>query len=285
MDINLQKNMLCYTYWSDTALLALSLLKKQNQQLRIITRTHRFDLYDDRNMGNHVPYRLTKYKAVDAVYCISRHGKRYLENKLPKKYHGKLALSYLGVNPPAEATKKTNPEIPLLVSCARMEPFKRISMIPEILKNVTVPLKWVHFGDGPEFDLAQQKIKELPPHIQVTLMGQLTNKEIHDFYRDNEIALFLSLSSSEGLPVSMMEAISYGIPIIATGVNGVPEIVTEKSGILLEPDESIENIADKIVNVITANPFNRSEIVDFYRTHFNAETNYANFAKEISNLL
>lgn len=278
-------NALAYFYWSDSSLLAFSLLKKKDYVQKAICRAHRFDLYDANNFGGLIPFRLTMYERVDAVYCISSHGRNYLLRNTPQRIHSKIKLAYLGVKASKIAAPEKTLSSPIIVSCARMETFKRIGMIPDVLKLINMPLKWVHFGDGPEFEQVKEKIKSLPETIQVTLMGQTTNSQVHRFYQNNPVSLFLSLSTSEGLPVSMMEAISYGIPIMATGINGVPEIVTEKTGILLKPDESTENIADKIVNVITANPFNRSEIVDFYRTHFNAETNYANFAKEISNLL
>jgi glycosyltransferase involved in cell wall biosynthesis len=281
---NKASNTLLYTYWSDTSLLACNILHQKFPKLKIITRVHGFDLYEERNIGEVVPFQAKKYSRVEQIYCISKHGKRYLENRLSIEQRQKLKVAYLGIKAPlSESIPRSS--TPLIVSCARMEPFKRIGMIPDVLQLINKPLKWVHIGDGPEFERVKEKIKSLPDYIQVTLMGQTTNSQVHSFYQNNPASLLLSLSTSEGLPVSMMEAISYGIPIVATGINGIPEIVTDKTGILLKPDESIENIAHKITHVILTNPFNRSEIVDFYRKHFNAETNYANFAKEISNLL
>jgi colanic acid/amylovoran biosynthesis glycosyltransferase len=54
--------------------------------------------------------------------------------------------------------------------------------------------------------------------------------QVIDYYTTNHIALFLSLSSREGLPVSLMEAISCGIPLLATTVGGVSEVVNENTG-------------------------------------------------------
>ena len=46
-----------------------------------------------------------------------------------------------------------------------------------------------------------------------------------DYYKNNIIDIFINLSASEGIPVSIMDAISFGIPCIATNVGGTGEIV------------------------------------------------------------
>ena len=49
----------------------------------------------------------------------------------------------------------------------------------------------------------------------------------------NDFDLFVNMSLSEGIPVSIMEAISFGIPIIATNVGGNAEIVNDETGVLI----------------------------------------------------
>ena len=77
-------------------------------------------------------------------------------------------------------------------------------------------------------------------------MGKLSNKEVHDFYELNTVDLFINVSRSEGLPVSIMEAISYGIPVIATDVGGTSEIVSEKDGFLISANPEIQEIRNCI---------------------------------------
>ena len=59
---------------------------------------------------------------------------------------------------------------------------------------------------------------------------------------------FINLSDSEGIPVSIMEAMSVGIPIIARDVGGNREIVTNNNGCLLEGDEINLTIYEYILN-------------------------------------
>lgn len=278
-------NPLFYTYWSDTSLLACSLLSKEDANIKIISRAHGFDLYNDRNIGSIVPFRNYKYKRVINIYCISQHGQNYLKLNLPNTLHNKLKLSYLGITPPSRVVNKPITDISVIVSVAIMQKFKRISLIPEVLRSINTPIHWVHFGDGEEYELLKEKVKNMPTHIKITLMGQKKNSEILEFYYKNQVSLFLSLSTSEGLPVSMIEAISFGIPIMAININGVPEIVTKHTGVLLDLDENIKNIASKLEFVINNDPFDKKEIKNFYSTHFNAELNYATFANEIATLI
>ncbi len=59
-------------------------------------------------------------------------------------------------------------------------------------------------------------------------MGYGSIDDLMLFFKENSVDLFINASITEGTPVSIMEAISCGIPIIATDVGGNPEIVSEK---------------------------------------------------------
>ena len=63
-----------------------------------------------------------------------------------------------------------------------------------------------------------------------------------------EFDLFMNVSSSEWLPVSIMEAFSFVIPALVTAVGGNPEIVQEGAGILLDENPSINSITQNIEN-------------------------------------
>jgi len=58
--------------------------------------------------------------------------------------------------------------------------------------------------------------------------------------------LVFRVSETEGLPVSMMEAISFGIPILSTDVGGCKEIVTSETGILIKKDFDDNEVAKMI---------------------------------------
>ncbi len=87
--------------------------------------------------------------------------------------------------------------------------------------------------------------------VDYKLMGSVPNSDISDFYRNERVDCFITTSSTEGgAPVSVAEAISAGIPVIATDVGGLPEMVQD-NGILLSSDPSADQVADAIVHMAT----------------------------------
>jgi glycosyltransferase involved in cell wall biosynthesis len=90
----------------------------------------------------------------------------------------------------------------------------------------------------------------LPKNILYNFLGFLPTNEVYLYYKNKPIDVFLNVSASEGLPVSIMEAQSCGIPVIATAVGGTPEIVNEKVGILLSPNPTPEEIGSTIEYLI-----------------------------------
>jgi glycosyltransferase involved in cell wall biosynthesis len=66
------------------------------------------------------------------------------------------------------------------------------------------------------------------------------------FYSNNPVDLFLNVSESEGIPVSIMEAMAAGIPVIATDVGGSAEIVDDSVGTIVPADTTAESLAKSI---------------------------------------
>jgi glycosyltransferase involved in cell wall biosynthesis len=276
---------LFYTYWFVHSLLSLSLLKEEGHISHLVSRAHGFDLYDNRNQGRPMPFREYKLQHINTVYCISKKGQDYIKNKTDKRYHAKIELAYLGVRKPNSIPTAPIHSIPLLISVANLIPLKRIDLIIESLKAHEKPIRWIHFGDGPLFDSLNYKIQSLPTHIEAKLMGQFKNEDILRFYDNNYVDLFVSLSESEGLPVSMMEAQSYGIPILSCNVGGISEIVqNEKTGILLPVNIKPENISIEIQRALDSS-FNNLMIRDYFDKNFDASHNYRLFCQKISRTL
>ena len=85
-------------------------------------------------------------------------------------------------------------------------------------------------------------------NIKINFLGKLEKEKVMNFYLTNHVDLFLNTSISEGIPVSIMEAISFGIPILATNVGGTKEIVNNTTGFLIDAEFKPENIAEIIDN-------------------------------------
>ena len=101
--------------------------------------------------------------------------------------------------------------------------------------------------------------------------------------------LFINVSESEGIPVSIMEAMSSGIPVMATAVGGTPEILKHKvNGIELSENINVEEIAG---NIFTFLQYSMEEKQQFrqnafktWAENYNAEKNYESFVDTIFTL-
>ena len=110
-----------------------------------------------------------------------------------------------------------------------------------------------------------------------------------EFYKKQKADVFINVSTTEGLPVSMMEAISYSIPVIATKVGGVGEIVKDGyNGLLIDPDFTDEALAEKIKDFALLQKEERlamrKNARSFWEENFDARKNCTDFVKEISGI-
>ena len=149
-----------------------------------------------------------------------------------------------------------------------------------------IKIRWIHFGDGDGLEEIKQYAKENLTNINVDFKGNVKNADLMDYYKNESINLFVNTSSSEGLPVSIMEACSFGIPIIATDVGGTSEIVIEnKTGMLLDVDFKPEVLSEKIKKMAMMSREEqmnyRKRCREFWQEHFFGENNFKKFTNNI----
>ena len=282
-----KEEILFYSYWFREGAYAGINLKRKNIIKKVISRAHGYDVFLERE---YQPLKKEILKEIDTLYPCSKKNEIYLKEKY-SSYVEKIRYSYLGTKNKNIFEIKDKGNIINLVSCSNTIPLKRVNLIIEGLENLSVKLIekysiiWTHFGDGTEqkniVKLAKDKLK----NISFNFMGRVPNEEVLKFYKENDIYIFLHMSSTEGLPVSMMEGQSFGIPIIATDVGGVSEIVNKKTGILLSSNPEIKEITQAIEKMINLSDEEYKEYqknsYNNWRENFNAEKNYLKFIEEI----
>ena len=102
-------------------------------------------------------------------------------------------------------------------------------------------------------------------------------------YAEKHFDLFINVSESEGIPVSIMEAMSFGIPVIATDVGGTSEIVENcYNGVLIEPEFIPGEVAGIIINLSNSdNSDMRSAARKSWEKKYNAVNNYRKFYEDL----
>lgn len=280
------KQVIHYSFWMNAFPLALSILRKKNEIGAFVFRVHGFDLYKERWQKGFIPYQNTNYKYASAIFAVSDVGLNYIRANF--SYHEKARRAYLGTLNHGASPFKEDEFI--ITTCSSIIPLKRLNLLAQSLKHISFPVIWYHFGDGQkeEKELLDRTIQSLPKHISVHLKGQVNQQTLFDFYNSTSVSVFINVSETEGLPVSIMEAASFGIPIIATNVGGTKEIVNDKTGILIEKDITSDKLAFVIEN-FKAGKYNtpqaRKEVKHFWENHFSAAHNYQDFCKQLQALI
>jgi glycosyltransferase involved in cell wall biosynthesis len=279
-------NTVLYSYWCDDAAIALAMLKKEYPRTKMLSRMHRWDIYFEESKVNYLPFRHFVASQL-SLYSISEDGIHYAKKHWKVDATG-FYLSRLGVENSLNKILSKS-EVFTIVSCSNMIPVKRVHLIAEALHRITdISISWTHFGDGVLMEELTQKVKTLPPNIQVDLRGRIPNTAIYQAYLELRPHLFINVSSSEGVPVSIMEAMSCGIPVIATNVGGTSEIVSNENGHLLIEKPTPEEIAFQITRFLEMNENEYSKYsqnaYNTWKEKYNAEKNYREFVKMIQSL-
>ncbi len=231
-----------YSFWMTYLAMAAISLKKYAlargyKNVSVVSRCHGHDIYDEHEATflGFIPYHEAKIEKLDGVFPCSNNGLEYLQNRFPN-HKDKMATAYLGTID--HGTQQAQPEgdVFSFVTCSSFYQLKRMKLFAKAFCNAAAKdpsLRWICIGDGDEYEEVKEIVHDRGADENVVFVGRIPNSEVITFYRTHYVCYFANVSISEGLPVSIMEAESFGIPICATAVGGVPEIVNNQNGVLL----------------------------------------------------
>ncbi|HLY17778.1 MAG TPA: glycosyltransferase [Bryobacteraceae bacterium] len=174
--------------------------------------------------------------------AISQYGLDQLVNGSAGDQRAKLELTLLGVDPEMFPPRRFRPvPVPFQIICvSRLAPVKGQHVLIEavaLLAKEGRPVRLRLVGDGPDRHALEQQVEKHGLAGHVVFNANVNQDGLQELYRGSD-ALALS-SFAEGLPVVLMEAMSLEIPCVASGVNGVPEIIThEVDGLLVPPGDA-----------------------------------------------
>lgn len=275
---------ICYTYWFDGWTNVLALAKRYYfPSISLVTRAHGFDLDVRQVPRGYYPFRNHTFSQLNQVVAVSNVGRKLLMQDNPK-YIGKISRKYLGVKTFGfcNQLQKKKDEY-TVVSCSALIPLKQVYKIIETLSRVSLSITWVHFGSGTELTYLQNLAEQLPANISVVWKGHVSNNEILSYYSQHWVDAFIHLSSLEGIPVALMEAGAFGIPLMAYDTGGVGELVNEKTGTLLGAEIAEEHYATLLEKQLVENGQNslfREGVSSYVKRNFNSHINHNEFIKQ-----
>ena len=296
--IKLNKNTkaLFYFYWFDYKCFGLAMHKHKFPHSKIIARTHGYDLYDHRELYGRQFFKPQTDATLDKLIFAAQSAKEYYLERYGKQDSDKYPLHRLGVadkNMSLESRKDAYKEEFLLLSCSNAIPLKRVDLIIDGLSVIAdKKIKWVHIGGGNELDrlrnAAQKKLKG-KDNIHYEFTDVLSNDKVIDFYKDNYVGCFITTTSTEGgSPVSVQEALSFGVPVIATSVGELPRMVSG-NGVLLSENPTGAEVGHAIEYM--SEMYGTEEYfmmcdksLQIFKDKFDAERNFSVLAEELEQI-
>ena len=210
-----------------------------------------FDEFQIKNYGFSISLqkkvRSFSIKKSDIVVTPSKHLKNFILNL---GFKNKIEIINNGVFIPEENTNIfTNDQINITI-VSRLVSHKNIKKIIRAISDLNDPLIYLNIiGDGPELNQLQKISLESNNKDNIIFHGKLNRDDINHIFLKSDI--YIQASNYEGLPHSLLEAMSYGIPVLCTPVGECKEILgNEDRGYILDLPVSKNNIKSKISQII-----------------------------------
>lgn len=284
LKFNISGKDLVYSYWGDKWAISLPFIKAKTK-CKTLSRFHGTDLYEEAKQG-YIPFRQLLFNGLDMAAPISDSGKKYITDKYGDFLNGNLETFRLGVKRNTQNPAGDNSTFKI-VSCSNAVPVKRLELIAGCLKYINSEVSWTHIGDGPTLPAIKDMVKNMPANISAHFKGKIPNISVRNLYANEHFDLFINVSVSEGIPVSIMEALASGIPVMATNVGGTSEIVDDTVGMLINKDITDIDLANKISSMIDSADWDslRHNSVERWSQMYDCNKNYKLFADKIYQLL
>jgi colanic acid/amylovoran biosynthesis glycosyltransferase len=194
-----------------------------------------------------------KVQRADRVICVSDFGRSQLMTLVGPEHWPKLMVVHCGVDLQRFRGAPTShaDAAPLrILNVARLVPVKGQLVLLQaaaLARQRALELELTIVGDGPLRASLEQAAHTLSLEDCVQFAGALGQDEIRDCYARAD--LFCLPSLREGIPVVLMEAMASGVPVVASGIMGIPELVEHgRSGVLVPPGQP-EALADAMIRL------------------------------------
>lgn len=291
MQSNPEKWVVLSMWFSQTAY-AASRIKSINEKIACFSLAHSFEVDDRKNRYIDFSFKKFCHNFLDHIFFISQEVMdEYVEEHMNKNgwKKGNISVYYLGtIKKFQKESTKSEDDCFRLVSCSNCIEVKRIDLILDALDAFqSGKIVWTHIGDGILYKSLVEKSKKIKnSNVTIQWMGCQTNEFIHKFFIENPIDGFINTSYSEGIPVSIMEAIAYGIPVIATDVGGNSEIIQDGiNGYLLNEMPSTDEINESIIKLLLNSEIDimKRNAIKIFESKFNADKLRPDFYRMLRN--
>ena len=268
-----------HAHWATHPALAAFLIRELTGIPYSIT-AHAHDLYVNRSMLQE------KLAGADFIVTISDYNRTFLR-AYGAEVHKKVQVVHCGISPDVFRPRtRSEPTREMSILCvASLNDYKGHRYLMEgcsILKTLGVPFHCYLAGDGPERARIEAQVEQLGLEKQVSLLSWQTRDEILRLMKKVDVVALPSIVTSngkqEGIPVALMEAMAMEIPVVATRISGLPELIEDgKTGFLVEQKDP--SALARALHYFWQNPeaatqmgrFGRTKVLNEFSLQANAE--------------
>jgi len=200
---------------------------------------HRWDIKENNMLKE-------KVKSSKFVRCISENGKNELLEIIGTDFKNKIKVIHMGVKIPINVDKVNNDEKKYfrIITPANLLAVKGHKylieacsiLIEEGIKN----FKCIFYGKGLMKNELKKLIKKKLLNNYIKIPGIIPHEKLVGIYKNKNVDIVILPSVNtkngghEGIPVALMEAMAYSIPVISTNTGGIPELLSDKAGVMVE---------------------------------------------------
>jgi glycosyltransferase involved in cell wall biosynthesis len=216
---------------------------------------HAHDIYVNRTMLRR------KLAAAAFVVTISEYNERLLHELYPD-LSGKVVVVHCGVDldelrPPAGDDRRQN-DLFRVVCVASLQEQKGHRVLIDAfsqLRESGVRAELALIADGPDAPALRRQVAELGLDEVVRLVGPLARPQVLDELLRSNVMVLASVpiesGKMEGIPVALMEGMAMGLPVVATNISGIPELVADGVSGRLVPPGDVRALAGAIRELAT----------------------------------
>jgi colanic acid/amylovoran biosynthesis glycosyltransferase len=215
---------------------------------------HAHDIYVDRSMLS------TKLRDASFIAAISEFNRDFLVRHVGEWVHDKIRIVHCGIQadtyrPCTEPTSRGSGEF-RIISIGSLQAYKgyvHLLRACALIKARGIAVACSIIGGGEEKEALQKEIKQLDLEDTVRLLGPRQQDEVATLLPEADCYVQPSIvtpsGKMEGIPVAIMEAMACGLPVVATEISGVPELVRHgHTGYLVKPANPVA-LAECLIEV------------------------------------
>ena len=204
---------------------------------------HRWDIKENNMLKE-------KIKSSKFVRCISENGKNELLEIIGTDLKNKIKVIHMGVKIPINVDKVNNDEKKYfkIITPANLLAVKGhkylieacLILVEEGIKN----FECIFYGKGLMKNELKGLIKKKLLNNYIKMPGMIPHEKLIEIYKNKKVNIVILPSINtkngehEGIPVALMEAMAYSIPVISTNTGGIPELLSDKAGVIVEEKKS-----------------------------------------------